>query len=175
MEVTYQILKDTDTDKCLKIAFVVKLPPLGYKTYYISPHISPSIKPEEKLTSITGGINIANHALRVTFDSHGNIVSLIDKDNDEREIIGVGRYGNQLICQEDNGDEYEYCLGQVLGTTEDYSYSYSYSYFCTLKMYKGPVMTRLIAESKFTECNFISREVKLYEYGNSDRKGATLW
>ena len=62
--------------------------------------------------------------------THGNIISLIDKDNEEREIIGAGRYGNQLICQVDNGDEYEYCLGQVLGTTEDYSYS------CTLKMYK---------------------------------------
>ena len=71
--------------------------------------------------------------------THGNIISLIDKDN---------------------GDEYEYCLGQVLGTTEDYS--------CTIKMYKGPVMTRLIAESKFTESNYISREVKLYSKAGPD-------
>ena len=156
-EVTYQIVKDTDDESSnsnLKIAFVAKLPPMGYKTYYISPHISPSINPEEKTTSINCGITIANRALRVTFDSHGNIISLIDKDNEEREIIGACRYGNQLICQVDNGDEYEYCLGQVLGTTEDYP--------CTIKMYKGPVMTRLIAESKFTESNSISREVKLY-------------
>jgi len=68
--------------------------------------------------------------------THGNIISLIDKYNDEREIIGACRYGNQLICQVDNGDEYEYCLGQVLGTRRDYSYS------CTLKMYKGPVIWR---------------------------------
>jgi alpha-mannosidase len=157
-EVTYQILKDTDdeiSNSNLKIAFVAKLPPLGYKTYYIYLRISPSINPEEKITSINDSITIANPALRVTFDSHGNIISLIDKDNEEREIIGAGRYGNQLICQVDNGDEYEYCLGQVLGTTEDYP--------CTIKMYKGPVMTRLIAESKFTESNHISREVKLYE------------
>ena len=100
-------------------------------------------------------ITIANRALRITFDSHGNIISLIGKDNEEREIIEACRYGNQLICQEDIGDEYEYCLGRVLGTTEDYP--------CTIKMYKGPVMTRLIAESKFTETNSISREVKLYE------------
>ncbi len=60
--------------------------------------------------------------------THGNIISLIDKDNEEREIIRACRYGNQLICQVDNGDEYEYCLGQVLGTTGDYP--------CTIKMYK---------------------------------------
>ncbi len=92
--------------------------------------------------------------------THGNIISLIEKDNEEREIIGACGYGNQLICQADNGDEYEYCLGQVLGTTEDYP--------CTIKMYKGPVMTRLIAESKFTESNYISREVKLYSKAGPD-------
>ncbi len=92
--------------------------------------------------------------------THGNIISLIEKDNEEREIIGACGYGNQLICQADNGDEYEYCLGLVLGTTEDYS--------CTKKMYKGPVMTRLIAESKFTESNSISREVKLYSKAGPD-------
>jgi hypothetical protein len=118
------------------------------------------VQPDEKITSINGGITISNQALRLAFDSHGNIVSLIDKDNDEREIIGAGRYGNQLICQVDNGDEYEYCLGPVLGTTEDYP--------CTIKRYKGPVMTRLIAESKFTESNYISREVKLYSKAGPD-------
>ena len=62
---------------------------MGYKTYYIYQQISPLINPEEKTTSINCGITIANRALRITFDSRGNIISLIDKDNDEREIIPV--------------------------------------------------------------------------------------
>jgi len=47
------------------------------------------VQPDEKITSINDGITIANRTLRVTFDSHGNIISLIDKDNEERKIIPV--------------------------------------------------------------------------------------
>ena len=86
------MLKDTDDESSnsnLKIVFLAKLPPTGYKTYYIYLQILPSINPEEKISSINGGITIANRALRITFDTHGNIISLVDKDNDEREIIPV--------------------------------------------------------------------------------------
>jgi alpha-mannosidase len=97
--------------KRAKLAFAVKgVPPLGYKTYYLT---SKAKKEVETTLKASEGV-LENKWFRVEFDESGGIARIFDKQSD-LEVLDTSLYlGNELITQSHAGD-----LEGVLNLKED--------------------------------------------------------
>ena len=137
--------------------FVAKdVPPMGYKTYYIS---GGSLKKQaEAAPLVAKGNTIENKFYSVTVDPSrgGTITRLVDKETGFVVIDPSTEYpGNELIIlKEDNGSPWELSTAGIKGMSSRQT--------ATVSVEKGDTQVRLIINGEIPSLGKYKQEIRLY-------------